>query len=260
VRLARKHFKRAHGAEGAVDEESDVIGLDGAGVAGFDDDRRLAAHRSRVIEIARSSGISGAFAPDNNVVEAEGKDHFFGSAILSFAAGGAPISVGAEALVEVATMVVDEVVAAVDDFLGDEVGGALGLRAIGFAGVKPVHAFVVDGIDVGDFLFEGLNVDERNEDDGARDLRGVESGDEFFDGDDGDVFGAVSAGDEREDFAGFGAVYDDDGDAGGGIDASGDFEISRRFLPGCSRSRANGESLLGRASRNAQQMGHENAH
>src|SRR5881398_223150 len=27
------------------------------------------------------------------------------------------------------------------DYHGDEVGGALGLRAIGFAGVKPVHAF-----------------------------------------------------------------------------------------------------------------------
>src|SRR5437660_10242774 len=121
-------------------------------------------------------------------------------------------------------MVVDEVVAAVDDFLGDEVGGALGLRAVGFAGVKTVHAFIVDGIDVGDFLFEGLNVDERNEDDGARDLRGVESGDEFFDGDDGDVFGAVRGGDEREYFGGLGADKADDGDAGGSGSARGNVE------------------------------------
>src|SRR5437660_11810 len=246
VRLARKHFEGTHGAEGAVDEERDIIGLDRAGVAGFDDDGRLAVHRSGVIEIARGSGISGTFAPDNNVVEAEGKDHFLGDAILSFVASGAPISVGAEALVEVAAMVVDEVVAAVDDFLGDEVGGALGLRAVGFAGVKTVHAFIVDGIDVGDFLFEGLNVDERDEDDGARDLRGVEGGDEFFDGDDGDVFGAVRAGDEREDFAGLGAAYDDDGNAGGRIDAGGDFESAGGFFAGSGGGGADCEFRLRR--------------
>ena len=40
-----------------------------------------------------------------------------------------------------------------------------------------------------------------SEDDGAGDLGGVERGDEFFDGDDGDVLGAVGAGDEGEDLA-----------------------------------------------------------
>ncbi len=69
------------------------------------------------------------------------------------------------------------------------------MRAVGFAGIEAVHALVVDGIDVGDFLLEGLDVDERDEDDGAGDLGGVEGSDEFFDGDDGDVFGAVGAGD-----------------------------------------------------------------
>jgi len=65
---------------------------------------------------------------------------------------GPPVSVGAEALVEVAAVVVDEVVTVVDDFLGDEVGGALRLRAVGFAGVEAVHAFVVHRIDVGDLF------------------------------------------------------------------------------------------------------------
>ena len=120
------------------------------------------------------------------------------------------------------------------------------MRAVFFAGIKAVHAFVVDGIDVGDFLFEGLNVDERNEDDGARDLRGVESGDELFDGDDGDVFGAVSAGDEREDFAGFGAVDDDDGNAGGCVDAGGDFESAGRFFAGSGGGSADCEFRLRR--------------
>jgi len=42
----------------------------------------------------------GAFAPDDDVIEAEGEDHFLGGAVLSFAAGGAPVGVRAEALVE----------------------------------------------------------------------------------------------------------------------------------------------------------------
>ncbi len=74
-------------------------------------------------------------------------------------------------------MVVDQVVAAIDDLFGDEVGGAIGLRAIGFAGIEAVHALVVHRIDVRDFLFEGSNVDQRNEDDRAGDCGGVEIGD-----------------------------------------------------------------------------------
>src|SRR6266851_9335712 len=104
-------------------------------MAGFDDDGGLAADGGGVIEVASCGGIAGAFAPDDDVVEAKGQDHFLGGAVLGFTAGGAPVGVGAEAFVEVATVVVDEIVAAVDDFRGDEVGGAFGLCAVGFAGV-----------------------------------------------------------------------------------------------------------------------------
>src|SRR5207249_6879019 len=158
----------------------------------------------------------------------------------------------------VATVVVDEVVAAVDDFPGDEEGGALGLRAVGFAGVETVHAFVVDGIDVRDFLLEGLDIDERDENDGASDLRGVEIGDEFFDGDDGDVFGAVGTGDECENFAGLGPVYDDDGDAGGIVDTSGNFEGAGGFLVGGGRSGADSEGGLGMSQKRSEQQGYDN--
>src|SRR6266481_7500033 len=246
MRFAGKHFQGAHSAEGAVDEESDVIGLDGAGVAGFDDDGKLAANGGGVIEEASGGGDGGALAPDDDVIETKSQDHFLGGAILGFTAGGAPVGVGTVAFVEVAAVVVDEIVAAVDNFFGDEVGGALGLRAVSFAGIKTVHAFVVDGIDVRDFLLEGLNVDERNEDDDAGDLRGVETNDEVFDGDDGDVFGAVGAGDEREDFAGFGAIHDDDGDAGGSVNASGDFESAGGFFAGGGRGGAYSEFRLRR--------------
>src|SRR2546427_419959 len=232
MRIAGKDFEGAHGAEGAGDEEREVVGFDGAGVARFDDDGGFAADGGSVIEIASGGGVGGALAPDDDVVEAEGENHFLGDAILLFPSRGAPVGVGAEAFVEVAAVVVDKVVAAVDDLFGDQEGGALGLRAVGFAGVEAVHAFVVGGIDVGDFLLEGGDVDERNENDDAGDLRGVEGVDEFFDGDDGSVLGAVGAGDERENFAGLCAVDDDDGDVGGGVDAGGDFEVAGGFLAG----------------------------
>ncbi len=245
VRVAGEHFEGAHGAESAVDEEGEVVGVDGAGVAGFDDDGGFAADGSGVIEIAGGGGVGGALAPDNDVIEAEGEDHFLGGAVLGFAAGGAPVGVGAKALVEVAAVVVDEVVAAVDDFLGDEVGGALGLRAVGFAGVEAVHALVVDRIDMGNFLLEGLNVDERYEDDSAGDLGGVEGSDEFFDGDDGDVFGAVGAGNEGEDFAGLGAVHDNDRNGGGSVNAGGDFKGAGGFFAGGGGGGADREAGLG---------------
>ncbi len=193
--FAGEHFEGAYAAESAVDEEGEVVGFDSARMTGFDHDGGFAADGGGVIEIASGGGVGGALAPDNDVIEAEGEDHFLGDAILLFPSRRAPVGVGAEAFVQVAAVVVDEVVAAVDDLFGDEERGALGLRAVGFAGVEAVHAFVVGGIDVGDFLLEGGDVDERNEDDDAGKLRGVEGGDEFFDGDDGGVFGAVGAGD-----------------------------------------------------------------
>ena len=163
-------------------------------------------------------------------VEAEGEDHLFGNTILLVVARWTPVGVGAEAFIEVAAVVVDEVVATVDDLFGDEEGGALGLRAVGFARIESVHAFAVDGIDVRDFLLEGGDVDEGDENNDAGDLGGVESVDEFFDCDDGSVFGAVGTGDEGDGFAGLGAVDDNDGDVGGGVNAGGDFEIAGGFL------------------------------
>ena len=93
-------------------------------------------------------------------------------------------------------------------------------------------------------MFERLDVDERDEDDGARNLNGVECGNEFFDGDDRNVFSAVSAGDEREDFPGLGAVNDDDRNAGGGVNTGRNFESARRFLAGCGRGGADSEFRL----------------
>src|SRR5260370_14331873 len=78
MRIAGKHFQGAHGAEGAVDEEGEVVGIDGAGVAGFNDDGGLAADCGGVIEVAGGGGVGGALAPDDDVIQAEGEDHFLG--------------------------------------------------------------------------------------------------------------------------------------------------------------------------------------
>src|SRR5260370_24352227 len=82
MRIAGKHLEGAHGAESAVDEESEVVGFAGSSVPGFDDTRRFAAHGSGVIQIPRGAGVGGAFAPDDDVIGAGGEDHLLGGAVL----------------------------------------------------------------------------------------------------------------------------------------------------------------------------------
>jgi len=74
MRVAGKHFEGAHGAEGAVDEEGEVVGFDGARVTSFDDDGGLAADGGGVIEIPRvAGGVVGRSRQMMNVIEAESK-------------------------------------------------------------------------------------------------------------------------------------------------------------------------------------------
>src|SRR5258706_12206932 len=77
-------------------------------------------------------------------------------------------------------------------------------------------------MDVRDFLFERMNVDEREKDNCAGDLRGVEAADEAFEGDDRRVFRAVSAGNQRECRPWVAAADDYDRNLCGGIGAGGD--------------------------------------
>src|SRR6476660_1829621 len=137
-------------------------------------------------------------------------------------------------------MIVDQEVAAIDDFFRDQERGALGLSAVGFAGIEAVHAFVVDGIDVRDFLEEGRNVDEREQNDGAGELGGINGGNQFFESDDGGVLGAMGAGDQGEHGAGICAVENDDGDASGGVSAGGNVEVAVGALAGGGGGAANG--------------------
>jgi len=107
------------------------------------------------------------------VVESKGEDHRFGYAVLGLLATRSPIRVRAEALVEIAAVVVDKIITSIDDLFGDKKGRTFSLRPIGFPRVEAVHALVIDGVNMGDLLFEGLNVDEGDKDNGAGDLRGI---------------------------------------------------------------------------------------
>src|SRR5580692_7610493 len=107
------------------------------------------------------------------MVESKGEDHIFGYTVLALLASGCPVRVRAEALVEIAAVVVDKIITSIDDLLGDKKGSTFSLRPIGFPRVEAVHALVIDGVNMRDLLFERLNVDERHKDDGAGDLRGI---------------------------------------------------------------------------------------
>jgi hypothetical protein len=79
---------------------------------------------------------------------------------------------------------------------GDKKGRTFSLRPISFPRVEAVHALVIDGVNMGDLLFEGLNVDEGDKNNGAGDLRGIKLVDEFFNRDDGGVFSTVGTRDK----------------------------------------------------------------
>ena len=107
------------------------------------------------------------------MVESKGEDHLSGDTVLDLLAGRCPVRVRTEALVEIAAVVVDKIITSINDLLGDKKGCTFSLRPIGFPRVEAVHALVIDGIHMGDLLFEGLNVDERDKDNGAGDFRGI---------------------------------------------------------------------------------------
>src|SRR5438105_3385625 len=109
-------------------------------------------------------------------------------------------------------MVVDKIITSINDLFGDKKGDTFSLRAIGFPRVEAVHALVIDGVDMGNLLFEGLNVDKRDKNNGASDLRRIKQIDEFFKRYDGGVFSTVGAGDKSQDRATFFAVDDNDRD------------------------------------------------
>jgi hypothetical protein len=130
------------------------------------------------------------------VIESKGEDHLFGYMVLGLLASRCPVRVRAKALVEIAAVVVDKKITSFDHLFGDKKGRTFSLRPISFPRVEAVHALVIDGVNMGDLLFEGLNVDEGDKNNGAGDLRGIKLVDEFFNRDDGGVFSTVGTRDK----------------------------------------------------------------
>ena len=88
------------------------------------------------------------------MIQAKGKGHVASDGILLVVAGLRPVAVRAEVLIQVAAVVINQIIAALHYLFGDQVGGALGLGAILLARIKAIHAFAVYRVDVRDLLLE----------------------------------------------------------------------------------------------------------
>jgi hypothetical protein len=88
-------------------------------------------------------------------------------------------------------MQVDQVIALLDDLFGNQIRSAVGLGPVHLARIKAVHALLINRIYVGNFLFERLNVDERNDDYSSRNLGGIEQADHLLERNDRSVFSSM---------------------------------------------------------------------
>ena len=89
------------------------------------------------------------------VGEAEREDHAARRRVLLLVARLDPVAVGAQVLVEIAAVEVDEGVAPLHDLARHGEERALRLRAVGLARIEAVHALAVHRIHVRDLLLEG---------------------------------------------------------------------------------------------------------
>jgi hypothetical protein len=105
---------------------------------------------------------------------------------------------------------------------------------------------VVDGIDMRHLLQERRDVDQRQDDHSARELRWIDGGSQLFQGDDRRILRAVGAGDKSQDRARLGAVDYDDGDIRSRINAGRNLQIPGGSLAHRGGCRADGvRSSLG---------------
>src|SRR5205807_7277812 len=101
---------------------------------GLGGERRLAARRRRVLEVSRLRWILRPVGRDDDVIEPEGEHHRLRGVVLLLVAGDGPVAVWPEALVEIAAVEINQVIAFLDDLLRDHERRALGLRAAHRAG------------------------------------------------------------------------------------------------------------------------------
>src|SRR5262245_59165995 len=89
---------------------------------------------------------------------------------------------------------------------GYQIRSTIRLSSVHLIGIQSVHALAVNRVDVLYFLLEGWNIDKRNDDYGARNLRRIEPSNQSLKSDDRGVFGTVCARYKRKHWPGLGSV------------------------------------------------------
>ena len=230
-----------HHAQRSVHEHHrHIIRFNRARMTGLHRDRRLPSRRCGVLEISRVLRILRTIRRDDDVIEAERQHHPPRECVLLGLAGLVPIRIRPQALVDVAAVEVDHVIGLLDD-LRDQVRGAIGLGAVHFARIHPVHVLAVGRIKVRDDFLERRNVHKRQDDHGAGELRRIDLGDQFLERDDRRVFGAVGAGEQRQHRTGLGAVRDCDRNRHRRVAAGRHFDGAGRCLTSGGLDGADGE-------------------
>ena len=143
-----------------------------------------------------------------------------------------PVSVGAQRLVAVPGVDVDEVVRPLNDLAGDGVGDPLGYGAVAFAGIDTVQVLAVDRAVVDGPPQERRQVRHVHEQHRAGEARRIELAPHTLQCDDGRDFVAVRPGDERERRARILAAHDRERHARAGVDAGRDIDEARALLSG----------------------------
>jgi hypothetical protein len=159
------------------------------------------------------------------VVQPERQHHLFRSPILRFFPDRSPIRIRSQALVQIATVIVNQVIAAIHDFFRYEVQRPIRLRPIRFPRIKPVHALVVHRIHVGNLLFERSNIDQWHQNHRAGYLRRIQLADQFLDRDDRDILCTVRTGHLR-------SVHHHHWNIGARIHSRGQLNVPIRLLVG----------------------------
>ena len=189
----RRHLQVTHHVLDARDQHRHVLGVDRTGSPGLGGERRLTARGRGVLQVTRLARILRTIGGDDDVIQAEGEHHAARKVVLLLTAGHRPVAVRPQVFIEVAAVQVDQVIAFLYNLFRDHVRRALGLRPAHGARIEPIHALVVDGIDMRHEALERRDVDERHEDQRAGELRGIDRVDQLPDRDDRGVFGTMRA-------------------------------------------------------------------
>src|SRR5439155_11544426 len=99
-------------------------------MSGLSSNRRLASRGGGVLEVARSLRILWPIRRDDDVIETECQHHLARNLVLLFVAGLRPVTVRPQALVQIAAVQIDQMIALFHDLFGDQKRSAIGLRPI----------------------------------------------------------------------------------------------------------------------------------